>query len=134
MYKILIADDEGIVRDSLKYIIEKDFSDCEIYLAKSGRQAIENAEEYSPDIALLDIQMPGINGLSALREIKAVNKKVRALILTAYDNFDYAKEAVAALAGAGIINGKDNNIFDPGGQATRAEAAKIAYEVYRIIK
>ncbi|MBE6004958.1 MAG: response regulator [Lachnospiraceae bacterium] len=94
MYKILIADDEGIVRDSLKYIIEKDFSDCEIYLAKSGRQAIEIAEEYSPDIALLDIQMPGINGLSALREIKAVNKKVRALILTAYDNFDYAKEAV----------------------------------------
>ena len=52
----------------------------------------------------------------------------------AYQIADYAKEAVAALAGAGIINGKDNNIFDPGGQATRAEAAKIAYEVYRIIK
>ncbi len=94
MYKILIADDEGIVRDSLKFIIEKDFTDCEIYLAKSGRQAIELAEEHRPDIALLDIQMPGINGLSALREIKAINKKIRALILTAFDNFDYAKEAV----------------------------------------
>ncbi len=94
MYKILIADDEGIVRDSLKFIIEKDFTDCEIFLAKSGRQAIELAEEHRPDIALLDIQMPGINGLSALREIKAINKKIRALILTAFDNFDYAKEAV----------------------------------------
>ena len=94
MYKILIADDEGIVRESLKFIIDKDFSDCEIYLAKSGRQAIELAEENRPDIALLDIQMPGINGLSALREIKSMNPKIRALILTAYDNFDYAKEAI----------------------------------------
>lgn len=94
MYKILIADDEGIVRESLKFIIDKDFSDCEVYLAKSGRQAIELAEENRPDIALLDIQMPGINGLSALREIKSMNPKIRALILTAYDNFDYAKEAI----------------------------------------
>ena len=94
MYKILIADDEGIVRESLKFIIDKDFSDCEIYLAKSGRQAIELAEEHRPDIALLDIQMPGINGLSALREIKTIHPHIRALILTAFDNFDYAKEAL----------------------------------------
>lgn len=94
MYKILIADDEGIVRESLKFIIDKDFNDCEVYLAKSGRQAIELAEEHRPDIALLDIQMPGINGLSALREIRSIEPHIRALILTAFDNFDYAKEAL----------------------------------------
>ncbi|MCH3962168.1 MAG: response regulator [Solobacterium sp.] len=95
MYKILIADDEGIVCDSLKYIINKDFgSTCELFFAKSGRQAIETAEQNQPDIAFIDIKMPGINGLSALQEMKRKNPSMRALILTAYDSFDYAKKAI----------------------------------------
>jgi two-component system response regulator YesN len=95
MYKILIADDEGIVTDSLQFIIEKNFgSECVTAVAKNGRQAIELAESFQPDIALLDIQMPGINGLKAMEEITAQNSRIRILILTAYDNFDYAKEAL----------------------------------------
>ncbi|MGN0373401.1 MAG: response regulator [Bariatricus sp.] len=95
MYRILIADDEGIVTDSLQYIIEKNFgSECQTAIAKNGRQAIELTESFQPDIALLDIQMPGINGLKAMEEITAQNPKVKALVLTAYDNFDYAKEAL----------------------------------------
>ena len=95
MYKILIADDEGIVTDSLQYIIEKNFcSECQVAIAKNGRQAIEIAESFQPDMALLDIQMPGINGLKAMEEIRAQNPRVKTLILTAYDNFDYAKEAL----------------------------------------
>lgn len=95
MYKILIADDEGIVTDSLQFIIKKNFGgDCLVSIAKNGRQAIEQAESFQPDIAFLDIQMPGINGLKAMEEIRAHNPKVKTLILTAYDNFDYAKEAI----------------------------------------
>ncbi len=95
MYKILIADDEGIVTDSLQYIIEKNFGgECQVAIAKNGRQAIEQAENFQPDIALLDIQMPGINGLKAMEEIRAGNPRIKTLILTAYDNFDYAKEAL----------------------------------------
>ena len=95
MYRILIADDEGIVTDSLQYIIRKNFGEeFEIAIARNGRQAIEVAERFQPDIALLDIQMPGINGLKAMEEIRAQNPKVKAMILTAYDNFDYAKEAL----------------------------------------
>lgn len=95
MYKILLADDEGIVTDSLQYIIEKHFSgECEIKIAKNGRLAIELAESFQPDIAFLDIQMPGINGLKAMEEIRAHNSRVKILILTAYDNFDYVKEAL----------------------------------------
>lgn len=95
MYKILIADDEGIVTDSLQFIIEKNFgSECRVVIAKNGRQAIEMAEQFQPDIALLDIQMPGINGLKAMEEICAQNPKVKTMVLTAYDNFDYAKEAL----------------------------------------
>jgi two-component system response regulator YesN len=95
MYKILIADDEGIVCDSLKYIINKDFgSTCTLFFAKNGRQAIETAEQNRPDIAFIDIKMPGINGLNALQEMKQNNPGLRALILTAYDSFDYAKKAI----------------------------------------
>lgn len=95
MYKILIADDEGIVIDSLRYIIEKNFGgSCQLASAKNGRQAIEVAESFRPDIALLDIQMPGINGLKAMEEICRQDPKVKTLILTAYDNFGYAKEAL----------------------------------------
>lgn len=95
MYKILLADDEGIVTDSLQFIIDKNFGgECECAVAKNGRQAIELAETFQPDMAFLDIQMPGINGLKAMEEICAQNPKVKILILTAYDNVDYAKEAL----------------------------------------
>lgn len=95
MYKIMLADDEGIVIDSLKFIIEKEFGDeCQIEYAKTGRSVIELAENYRPDIAIMDIQMPGINGIDAMKEIRANNKNVIFIVMSAYDKFDYAKEAI----------------------------------------
>ncbi len=96
MYKVMLADDEGIVIDSLKFIIEKEYgSECEIRIAKTGRQVIELAEEFQPDIAFMDIQMPGINGIDAMREIRRTNNHVVFIVMTAYDKFDYAKEAIS---------------------------------------
>jgi len=95
MYKIMLADDEGIVIDSLKFIIEKEYgTDCQIEFAKTGRNVIELAEHFRPDIAIMDIQMPGINGIEAMREIRQTNKNVIFIVMTAYDKFDYAKEAI----------------------------------------
>ncbi len=95
MYKIMLADDEGIVIDSLKFIIEKEYgNDCEIRSAKTGRQVIELSEEFQPDIAFMDIQMPGINGIDAMREIRKRNTHTKFVVMTAYDKFDYAKEAI----------------------------------------
>ena len=74
MYKIMIADDEGIVIDSLKFILEKEFGkECTIEYAKTGRSVIELAENYRPDIAVMDIQMPGINGIEAMKQIRVNN-------------------------------------------------------------
>ena len=71
MYRIMLADDEGIVIDSLKFIIEKEFGDkCQVEFAKTGRSVIELAEQFRPDIAIMDIHMPGINGIDAMKEIK----------------------------------------------------------------
>jgi len=94
MYRILMADDEGIVLESMKMIINKNFPDrFEIETAKTGRDAIEIAESFRPDVIFMDIQMPGINGIDAMREIKKTNPNTHFVVLTAYDRFDYAKEA-----------------------------------------
>ena len=95
MYKIMLADDEGIVIDSLRFILKKEFGEeCVIEAAKTGRSVIELAESFRPDIAIMDIQMPGINGIEAMREIRATNASTIFIIMSAYDKFDYAKEAI----------------------------------------
>jgi len=95
MYKIMLADDEGIVIDSVKFIIEKEFGDeCVIEFAKTGRSVIELAETFRPDIAIMDIQMPGINGIDSMKEIRKTNNNVVFIVMSAYDKFDYAKEAI----------------------------------------
>ena len=61
MYRVMIADDEGIVIDSMKFIIEKEFGQlCQVEFAKSGRKVIELAESFRPDIAVIDIHMPAL--------------------------------------------------------------------------
>lgn len=95
MYKIMLADDEGIVIDALKYIIEKNFKgECIVEYAKTGRNVIELAESFLPDIAFMDIQMPGINGIDAMKEIRKHNSSVIFIVVSAYDKFDYAKESI----------------------------------------
>ncbi len=95
MYKIMLADDEGIVIDSLKFIIEKNFKeDCVIEHAYTGRSVIELAEKFQPDIAIMDILMPGINGIDAMKEIRKTNQSVVFIVMTAFDKFNYAKEAI----------------------------------------
>ena len=96
MYRILLADDEGIVLNALEFIIQKNFGGkYELETAKTGLGAIEAAERFRPDIVFMDIQMPGINGIDAMREIRKFSANAIFVVLTAYDKFDYAKEAIS---------------------------------------
>ena len=95
MMKILLADDEKYDRETLKHIIKENFPyELEVYEAKNGREAIELSESIRPDIAIMDIKMPGIDGIQALKEISASLPNLYSIILTAYDYFDFALEAV----------------------------------------
>lgn len=95
MYRLLLADDEGIMLESLKTIISGQFgADCEVETAKTGRAVIEKAESFHPDIVFMDIHMPGINGIQAMKEIRKFNTSALFYIISAYDKFDYAKEAI----------------------------------------
>lgn len=110
MYKIMLADDEGIVIDSLKFIIQKEFGDeCVIEFAKTGRNVIELCERFHPDIAIMDIQMPGINGIDAMREIRKTNESVIFIVMSAFDKFDYAQEAIKLGAIEYITKPMDKN-------------------------
>lgn len=95
MYKIMIADDEGITVDALRFIIEKNFEgECIVESAKTGREVIMLAESFRPDIAFMDIHMPGINGIDAIKEIKESQPGIQFIIISAYDKFSYAKTAI----------------------------------------
>lgn len=95
MYKILIADGDARVVEELKAVIEKYFGAlCEIRTAMSGRTAVEAAQEFSPHILLIDIRMQGINGLDAAKEILSFRRDVAVVIISAYDRFSYAVQAL----------------------------------------
>ncbi|MCM3698179.1 AraC family transcriptional regulator [Paenibacillus macerans] len=96
MYRLLIADDEALEREGLELTVERAMPGVfRFFHAGNGRLAIECAEEYRPHIALLDINMPGIGGLEALRELKERLPDTRFVLVTAYDYFAYAREALS---------------------------------------
>ncbi len=84
--KILIADDHAVVREGTRQIMEQE-SDLEVIAeAVDGEEAIKLAGSFRPDIAIIDIAMPGIDGIEATREIKKLYPDISVLILTAYDD------------------------------------------------
>ncbi len=88
---IMICDDETGVRESLKLILEADYN---LSYVTHGRDAVEYVKKHSPDLAILDIKMPHLNGLDALRSIKRVRPRVRILMITGYESSDVASQAI----------------------------------------
>ncbi|WP_059104378.1 response regulator [Shouchella shacheensis] len=102
--KILIAEDEMLERKAMRKFLETHFPNMAIVgEAINGRMAVEMAKEMRPDILLMDIQMPGMNGLEAIQEIRTVLPGVQLIMITAYDSFHYAKEALQLGAKAYIL-------------------------------
>lgn len=94
MFRVLIVDDEQPVLDGIKVVIQRSFEKLDIVgSARSGREAIEKAENLRPDIVFMDVRMPGISGLDAIREIRRFLPDALFILVTAYERFDIAKEA-----------------------------------------
>ncbi len=95
VYSLMVCDDEQIMIESARHIVENEFSNIRIIAtARSGREAIEKTLTVKPDIILTDIKMPGINGLDAIKEIKKAHNDIKIVIVSAYEYFEYAKQAV----------------------------------------
>lgn len=99
MYRLLVADDEIIERKVLLKILQKNLEgQCELFQAENGREALEIYEKEKIQIAILDIEMPGINGIQAAEKIREKDKNCCIIFLTAYDEFSYAKKAITVRA------------------------------------
>jgi two-component system response regulator YesN len=93
MIKILIVDDEKIVIDGLlRYF--KDIKDVEIQFARNGKDGLQLYHEFHPDLIITDIQMPGMTGMEMLDEIRNVDTDVMAIVLSAYNQFEYTKKSI----------------------------------------
>ncbi len=99
MYRILIAEDELIERMMLKKTLQKKFGNtCEVLEAENGTMAMKLFTGGNIDIALLDIEMPGIKGVEVAEEMRKVSEELCIIFLTAYDKFEYAKKAIGVKA------------------------------------
>lgn len=102
-WRLLIADDHALVREGMRTMLGRE-SDLEIVgEAKDGRQAVELARRLRPDLVLMDVRMPEMDGLSATREIKRHIPEIAVLIITTYENPDYLFEAVRAGAAGYVL-------------------------------
>jgi DNA-binding NarL/FixJ family response regulator len=94
--RILLADDHALVRRGVRLILDSEPGLTVIAEASDGAEAIEQAREHQPDLAILDIAMPRLTGLQAARELSRLQPGLRILILTMYDNEQYFFEALKA--------------------------------------
>jgi len=104
--RILLADDHGIVRRGLKGLLEskKGWKVCAE--AADGREAVAKAEQHKPDVAILDIGMPELNGVEATRQIRAASPRTEVLILSAHGSERLAREILEA-GGRGYLVKED---------------------------
>lgn len=84
--KVLIVDDQFGIRTLLNEVLQKE--GYEIYQAANGLQALHVMKQHAPDLVLLDIKIPGMDGLEILKKMKEINPEIRVIIMTAYGELD----------------------------------------------
>ncbi len=100
--RVLVVDDHAIMRDGIRALLDI-YDEVEIIgEASEGKEAIEKTRELLPDVIVMDIAMPGMDGLEATRRITKKNPKVKVLVLTQYDNKEYILSTIKAGA-AGYV-------------------------------
>ena len=103
--RILVADDHPVVRDGLVAVLgtQRDFA--VVGEAGSGAEVVQKAADLRPDVVLLDLEMPGMDGVEALRRMREDNRQVRVIVFTAFDSDDRILAAVQAGAQGYILKG-----------------------------
>ncbi|MBI5957427.1 MAG: response regulator transcription factor [Chloroflexi bacterium] len=106
--RVLLADDHGVVRRGIREFLEEENDIQVVAEAENGLQAVELTREHQPDVVVLDIQMPGCNGIEAAQKIRLViGQAVGILILTAYDDDPYVLAALEAGANGYVMKSAD---------------------------
>lgn len=93
--RVVLVDDHKIFSESLKILLEAEAEDIEIVgIAYDGREAVECAEKEKPDIILMDVRMPNMNGVEATRKIIKIIPEIKIVVLTTFDDDEYVYDAL----------------------------------------
>ena len=101
--RLLLADDQPLVRTGFRMILEETDDIDIVGEARDGTEAVRLAGELDPDVILMDVRMPGVDGIEATRRIVAANTAARVLILTTFDLDEYAFSALRAGASGFVL-------------------------------
>jgi DNA-binding NarL/FixJ family response regulator len=101
--RVLIVDDHAILRDGIRSLLERQEGIAVVGEASNGREALDRVSELQPDIVLMDVAMPEMDGLEATRRVKEDYPNVRILILTQHDNQEYVTPLLQAGASGYVL-------------------------------
>ncbi|MDE5728589.1 MAG: response regulator transcription factor [Clostridia bacterium] len=119
MINVLLVDDQQILAEGIKSVLETSKSIKVLGIALDGAQAVEKCAELKPDVVLMDIRMPNMNGVVATKRIKEINENIKIVILTTFDDSDYILSA--------INNGASGYLLKDIGSTALIDAVKNAY-------
>ncbi|MCP2321624.1 DNA-binding NarL/FixJ family response regulator [Hamadaea flava] len=131
MIRLLVADDEPMFRSGVRAILATDPGIEIVAEAADGREAVELAQRHRPDVALLDIRMPRLDGLAAAREIRRGTPQIAVLMLTTFGEDDYISGALAAGAAGFLLKSGDPRELPAGVRAAAEGAAFLSPRVAR---
>jgi DNA-binding NarL/FixJ family response regulator len=103
MIRILICDDQDVVREGLRAILSTVPGIEVVALAENGARGVEMFERHRPDLVLMDLNMPGVNGIQATRQIREMNPDSKVLALTTYDADEWVFDAIRAGAAGYLL-------------------------------
>jgi DNA-binding NarL/FixJ family response regulator len=101
--KVIICDDQAIVRDGLELLLKLEADIDVVGLAQDGEEAVDLAARTSPDLVLMDLKMPGMNGVEATRRICGLYPKTKVLVLTTFDDDEWVFDAIRAGASGYLL-------------------------------
>jgi DNA-binding NarL/FixJ family response regulator len=131
--RVLIADDQPLARAGIRMIIESEDDLTVVGEAPDGRQALELCRSLAPDIVLMDIRMPGLDGIAATRHLlePALGSSTRVIVLTTFDLDEYVYDALRAGASAFLLKDTEPRLLIEAVRAVMAGEALLAPQVTR---
>lgn len=111
MINVVLADDHVLVRDGIKALLEDQTGIAVIDEASDGKEALEVVKRSNPDILIVDIRMPEMNGIEVVAEIKKSSSNVKTLVLSMHDSEEYVVKAIQAGADGYLLKGASKEEF-----------------------
>ena len=105
MIKVLLADDQELIRESLGFVLGAQGDITVVGMAKNGREAIELVRSEKPDVVLMDIRMPEVDGVECTRLIKSAYPNIKVIVLTTFDDDEYVFNALRFGASGYLLKG-----------------------------